>query len=50
MGEQENNEIKILIDALKYTSNIIVDLTNKLTLQEEKISILENKINKIQKV
>lgn len=49
MGEQENNEIKILIDALKYTSNIIVDLTNKLTLQEEKISILENKINKIQK-
>lgn len=50
MGEQENNEIKILIDALKYTSNIIVDLTNKLTLQEEKISILENKINKIQKI
>jgi len=49
MGDQENNEIKILIDALKYTSNIIVDLTNKLTLQEEKITILENKINKIQK-
>lgn len=49
MGEQENNEIKILIDALKYTSNIIVDLTNKLTSQEEKITILENKINKIQK-
>lgn len=50
MGEPENNEIKILIDALKYTSNIIVDLTNKLGLQEEKITILENKINKIQKV
>jgi hypothetical protein len=50
MEEQENNETKILIDALKYTSNIIVDLTNKLTLQEEKINILENKLNKIQKV
>lgn len=50
MGEQENNEIKILIDALKYTSNIIVDLTNKLTLQEEKISQLENKFIKIQKI
>ncbi len=50
MDDQENNEIKILIDALKYTSNIIVDLTNKLTTQEEKISILENKLNKIQKL
>lgn len=50
MGESENSEIKILIDALKYTSNIIVDLTNKLTLQEEKITILENKLTKIQKV
>ena len=50
MGEQENNEIKILIDALKYTSNIIVDLTNKLTLQEEKINILENKLIKTQKI
>jgi hypothetical protein len=50
MGEQENNEIKILIDALKYTSNIIVDLTNKLTLQEEKISQLETKLIKTQKL
>ena len=50
MEDQENNEIKILIDALKYTSNIIVDLTNKLTVQEEKINILENKLNKIQKI
>jgi hypothetical protein len=50
MDEQESNEIKILIDALKYTSNIIVDLTNKLTIQEEKINILENKLNKIQKM
>jgi hypothetical protein len=57
MGEQENNEIKILIDALKYTSNIIIDLTNKITTQEKKISIsenkilaLENKLNKIQKL
>ena len=50
MEDQENNEIKILIDALKYTSNIIVDLTNKLNIQEEKINILENKLNKIQKL
>jgi len=50
MDEQENYEIKILIDALKYTSNIVVDLTNKLTAQEEKINILENKLNKIQKM
>lgn len=50
MGEQENNEIKILIDALKYTSNIIVDLTNKLTIQEEKISQLETKLIKTQKL
>ena len=50
MDEQTGSEIKILIDALKYTSNIIVDLTNKLTNQEEKISILENKLNKIQKM
>lgn len=50
MDEQSSSEIKILIDALKYTSNIIVDLTNKLTNQEEKISILENKLNKIQKM
>jgi len=50
MDEQADSEIKILIDALKYTSNIIVDLTNKLTIQEEKISILENKLNKIQKM
>ena len=49
MDEQESSEIKILIEALKYTSNIIVDLTNKLTFQEEKINILENKLNKIQK-
>lgn len=53
----ENNEIKILIDALKYTSNIIVDLTNKLEIQEEKIKnqenkidIIENKLNKFQKL
>ena len=50
MEEPENNEIKILIDALKYTSNIIIDLTNKLTNQEEKINALENKLNKIQKI
>jgi hypothetical protein len=50
MEDQENNEIKILIDALKYTSNIIVDLTNKLNIQEEKINIFENKLNKIQKL
>jgi len=50
METQENNEIKILIDALKYTSNIIVDLTNKLTTQDEKISILENKLIRIQKL
>lgn len=51
MNENDyNNEIKILIDALKYTSNIIVDLTNKLTSQEEKINNLENKILKIQKL
>lgn len=50
MKETDNNEIKILIDALKYTSNIIIDLTNKLSSQEEKINLLENKINKIQKI
>lgn len=50
MEEQEGSEIKIIIDVLKYTSNIVVDLTDKLTCQEEKISILENKLNKIQKM
>lgn len=50
MGENENNEIKILIDALKYTSNIIIDLTNKLEIQENKMNILENKLNKFQKL
>lgn len=66
MGERENggviefehnSEIKILIDALKYTSNIIVELTNRLTFQDNKIndlnnviSDLDNKILKIQKL
>ena len=48
MNKSENNNLKILIDALKYTSNIIVDLTNKLNDQENKIDKIENKINKIE--
>ncbi len=36
--EQDN---KVLIDALKYTSDIVVSLTEKISLQEQKISQLE---------
>ena len=43
----QNDDFKILIDALKYTSNIIVDITNKLTEQENKINKIENAINKL---
>lgn len=49
MNKSENNDFKILIDALKYTSNIIVDLTNKLNEQENKINKIENSINIIKK-
>ncbi len=36
--EQDN---KVLIDALKYTSDIVVSLTEKISIQEQKISQLE---------
>lgn len=36
--EQDN---KVLIDALKYTSDIVVSLTEKISLQEQKINQLE---------
>ena len=49
MSKLENIDTKILIDALKYTSNIIVDITNKLSEQENKINKLENATIKIQK-
>ncbi len=38
-SEQDN---KVLIDALKYTSDIVVSLTEKISAQEQKISQLEN--------
>lgn len=44
----ENNDLKILIDALKYTSNLIVDITDKLTEQDKKIDKLEKTIISIQ--
>ena len=40
-----DNEYKILIDALKYTSEIIISLTEKLSNQENKIILLEKIIN-----
>lgn len=49
MNKTENNDLKILIDALKYTSNIIVDLTNKLNEQENKINKIENLITILKK-
>jgi HD-GYP domain-containing protein (c-di-GMP phosphodiesterase class II) len=49
INKSENNDLKILIDALKYTSNIIVDLTNKLNEQENKINKIENSINTLKK-
>ena len=36
--DQDN---KVLIDALKYTSDIVVSLTEKISLQDQKISQLE---------
>ena len=50
MSQIENCDFKIVIDALKYTSNIIVDITNKMTEQDEKILKLENNIIKIKKL
>ena len=35
---------KVLIDALKYTSDIVVSLTEKMDIQEKKISQLEELI------
>ena len=49
MNINDSDEFKVLIDALKYTSNIIVNITNKLAEQDEKINKLENTINKIHK-
>ena len=50
MNINDSDEFKVLIDALKYTSNIIVNITNKLSEQDEKINKLENTINKIYKI
>lgn len=50
MNTNDPEDLKILIDALKYTSNIIVNITNKLTEQDEKIERLESNINKIYKI
>lgn len=48
MSKIENIDTKILIDVLKYTSNIIIDITNKLSEQENKINKMENTLTKIQ--
>ena len=50
MSTLENNDLKILIDALKYTSNIVVSLTDKLAEQDKKINKLENTISKIKSI
>lgn len=50
MDPNDTEDLKILIDALKYTSNIIVGVTNKLTEQDEKIERLENNLNKLYKL
>jgi hypothetical protein len=47
MNKILNNDIKILLDAFKYTSNIIVEITNKLNDFENKIKKIENNISKI---
>jgi hypothetical protein len=36
---------QVLVDALKYTSDIVVSLTNKLSKNEEKIMTLEKELN-----
>jgi hypothetical protein len=50
MNSNDGEDFKILIDALKYTSNIIVNITNKLSEQDEKIERLENNLNKLYKI
>ena len=50
MNIMENEEFKILVDALKYTSNIIVDLTTKLSEQDDKINKLEKHVIHIEKL
>lgn len=47
MDINDGEDLKILIDALKYTSNIIVNITNKLTEQDEKIKKIEDNLNKL---
>lgn len=41
INENNDTEYKILIDALKYTSDIIITLTDKISIQEDKIYNLE---------
>lgn len=36
-----NNDYKVLIDTIKYTSDIILEITNKLTFLEDKMNNLE---------
>jgi hypothetical protein len=43
-----NDNEKILIDALKYTSDIILNLTDKLEKQEERIFHLEKIVNSLE--
>ena len=47
MSKILDNDIKILLDAFKYTSNIIVEITNKLNDYDNKIKKIENNISKI---
>jgi len=41
INENNDTEYKILIDALNYTSDIIITLTDKISIQEDKIYNLE---------
>lgn len=56
MSNQNNNQLsqeqnyQVLLDALKYTSDIVVTLTEKNTINENKITVLENKISYLEKV
>jgi hypothetical protein len=44
-----NNDYKILIDAIKYTSEIVLEITNKLTVFEEKFNNLDDRLKKMEK-
>ncbi len=44
----ENDDLKMLIDALKYTSNVIVDITEKMSEQDMRINKLENNVRRLE--